>query len=183
MSGKVRVCLIQCACMCARSLQPCLTLFNPMDCSPPGSSVHGILQARILKWVANSFSTDLPDPGIKPRSLMSPALAGGLFTTSATWEVAVSSIRGANASGIIGYPFLLPREEGQPAARTHAARLQLQRRNVSVLPQVFFHAKHLEQAPYVGRWRSHRCSERTLLLTRMIARCAFLRNITWSQWP
>ena len=36
-------------------LQSCPTLCNPMDCSPPGSSVHGILQARILKWVAISF--------------------------------------------------------------------------------------------------------------------------------
>ena len=40
-----------------------------MDCSPPGSSIHGILQARILEWVAIPFSSDLPDPGIKPRSL------------------------------------------------------------------------------------------------------------------
>ena len=37
-----------------------------MDCSPPGSSVHGILQARILEWVAIPFPGDLPDPGIKP---------------------------------------------------------------------------------------------------------------------
>ena len=36
--------------------QSCLTLCNPVDCSPPGSSVHGILQARILEWVAISFS-------------------------------------------------------------------------------------------------------------------------------
>ena len=36
--------------------QSCLTLCNPMDCSPPGSSVHGIFQARILEWVAISFS-------------------------------------------------------------------------------------------------------------------------------
>ena len=47
--------------------QLCLTLCNPMDCSPPGSSVHGISQARILEWVAISFSGDLPNPGIKPR--------------------------------------------------------------------------------------------------------------------
>ena len=39
-------------CMCAESLQSCLTLCDPMDCSPPGSSVHGALQARILEWVA-----------------------------------------------------------------------------------------------------------------------------------
>ena len=35
-----------------KSLQSCLTLCDPLDCSPPGSSVHGILQARILEWVA-----------------------------------------------------------------------------------------------------------------------------------
>ena len=44
--------------------QSCPTLWNPMDCSPPGSSIHGILQARILEWA----SGDLPDPGIEPRS-------------------------------------------------------------------------------------------------------------------
>ena len=47
-----------------------------MDCGLPDSSVHGILQARILEWVAISFS--FPDPGIEPTSL---ALAGGFFTT------------------------------------------------------------------------------------------------------
>ena len=43
-----------------------LTLCEPMDCSLPGCSVHGILQARILQWVAIPFR-DLPDPGIEPR--------------------------------------------------------------------------------------------------------------------
>ena len=37
--------------------QSCLTLSDPMDCSPPGSSAHGIFQARILEWVAIAFST------------------------------------------------------------------------------------------------------------------------------
>ena len=40
----------------AKSLQSCLTLCDPMDCSPPGSPVPGILQARTLEWVAISFS-------------------------------------------------------------------------------------------------------------------------------
>ena len=44
-------------CMHAKSLQSCLTLLGPMDCSLPGSSVHGILQARILEWIAICFST------------------------------------------------------------------------------------------------------------------------------
>ena len=49
----------------------CQTLCNPIDCSPPGSSVHGILQARILEWVAMPPPGDLPNTGIEPRS---PAL-------------------------------------------------------------------------------------------------------------
>ena len=44
------------SCMHAKLLQSCLTLCNPMDCSLPGSSVHGILQARILEWVVMPFS-------------------------------------------------------------------------------------------------------------------------------
>ena len=46
--------------ICAKSLQSCPTLRNPMDCSLPGSSVHGILQARILEWGAISFSRGSP---------------------------------------------------------------------------------------------------------------------------
>ena len=52
-------------CVCAKSLQSCLTLCNSMDCSPPGFSVHGILQARILEWVAMPPPGELPDPRIK----------------------------------------------------------------------------------------------------------------------
>ena len=54
--------------------QPHPTLFDPMDYSPPGFSVHGILQARVLEWVAISSSWGLPDPGIEPTSPESPAL-------------------------------------------------------------------------------------------------------------
>ena len=52
-----------------------------MDCSPPGSSVQGSLQARVLEWVAISSSGDLSEPRIEPPSAVSPALAGGFFTT------------------------------------------------------------------------------------------------------
>ena len=71
-------------CVCAKSLQSCPTLSDPMDCGSGGSSVHGILQARIPEQVAMPPSGDLLDPGIELESLMSPALAGGFFTTSAT---------------------------------------------------------------------------------------------------
>ena len=75
------------SCVCVKSLQSCRTVCDPVNCSPPGSSVHGILQVRILEWVTMPFSRDLPDPGIEPASLMSPVLAGRFFTTSATWAV------------------------------------------------------------------------------------------------
>ena len=74
----------------AKSVQLCPTLCDAGDCGPPGSSIHGILQAKTLEWVAMSSSRDppgdLPDPGVKPASLKFPALASGLFTTNATWE-------------------------------------------------------------------------------------------------
>ena len=53
---------------------------DPMDCSPPNSSVHGILQARILEWVAKPSSRGLSHPGIKPRS--SALQAGSLLSES-----------------------------------------------------------------------------------------------------
>ncbi|CAI9173085.1 unnamed protein product [Rangifer tarandus platyrhynchus] len=57
---------------------------DPTNCSPPGSSVHGISQARILEWVAILMQAHLPDPGIKPSSPVSPALAGRFFPISTT---------------------------------------------------------------------------------------------------
>ena len=48
--------------------QSCPTLCDPVDCSLPGSSIRGILQARELEWVAISFSRRLSQPGIEPRS-------------------------------------------------------------------------------------------------------------------
>ena len=56
--------------------QSCPTLYNPIDCNPPGSSVHGIYQARTLEWVAFPTLWDLPEPGTEPTSIVSPALAG-----------------------------------------------------------------------------------------------------------
>ena len=53
--------------------QLCLTLCNPMAYSPPGSSVHGIFQARVLEWVAVPPPGDLPDPETELESLTSPA--------------------------------------------------------------------------------------------------------------
>ena len=70
----------------AKSLQLCLTLCNPMDCSPPGSSVSGFSRQEYWSGLPCPLPGDLPNPGIKPASLMSPELASGFFTTRATWE-------------------------------------------------------------------------------------------------
>ena len=51
-----------CVCHAMTTCFSCVRLCNPMDCSPPGSSVHGILQARILEWVAISSSRGSPPP-------------------------------------------------------------------------------------------------------------------------
>ena len=59
--------------------QSCLILCDPVNCSPPGSSVLRMFQARILIRLPFPSSGDLPNPGIEPTSLMSPVLARGLY--------------------------------------------------------------------------------------------------------
>ena len=66
-----------CVLSCFSHVQLCATL----DCSPPVSTVHGILQTEILEWVAMSSLRDLPHSGIKAISPVFPALQGGFFTT------------------------------------------------------------------------------------------------------
>ena len=61
--------------------QLCLTPFDPVDCSPPGSSVHGILQARVPGGLPFPTPRELFGPWIELMSLASSALAGRLFTT------------------------------------------------------------------------------------------------------
>ena len=77
-------------CVLCPVAQSCPTLCDPVDYCPPGSSVHGILQARILEWVAMPSSRGSSQPRDEPKSLKAPALGGGFFTTSATWEADVT---------------------------------------------------------------------------------------------
>ena len=67
--------------MCVCTLSSVQLFCEPMDFSPSGSSVHGIFQIRILKWVLFPPLGNLPDPGMRPMFLISPALAGRFFTT------------------------------------------------------------------------------------------------------
>ena len=83
----VGVCVCVCVCVCVWSCFSCIWLFVTLwTVSPPGSSAHGILQARILEWVPCPPPGDLPNPGIEPTSHTSLALAGGFFTTNTIWE-------------------------------------------------------------------------------------------------
>ena len=74
---------VWCSCMLSH-LQSCPTLYDPMDCSTAGSSVYGDSPGKNTGVGCHDFL--LSDPGIKPASLTSPELAGGFFTTNATWE-------------------------------------------------------------------------------------------------
>ena len=77
---------------CVLVTQSCLTLCDPMNCSPPGSSVHGILQARILEWFVMPSARGSSQPRDKPMSLTFRALADRFFTTNATYCVSCSVV-------------------------------------------------------------------------------------------
>ena len=64
-------------------IQSCLTLCDPMDCSPPGSSVHGIFQARVLEWLPTSFSRESSRPWDQTQV---SCTAGRFFTNWANRE-------------------------------------------------------------------------------------------------
>ena len=78
------MCVCVCVCVCVKSLQLCLTLYNPRDCSLPGFSIHGILQTH---WSGLPFPSpeDLPDQGSNLHFLR--LLHAGFSSTSTTWDV------------------------------------------------------------------------------------------------
>ena len=76
--------LLNCGCVCVFSVMS--NSLWPMDCSPLGSSVHGIFQARILEPVSISYIRASSQPRDRTASLAPPELAGRFFTTSATWR-------------------------------------------------------------------------------------------------
>ena len=76
--------------MSAESFQSCLTLCALGEGNPPSCSVHEDSPGKNTGVRCCRPPGDLPDPGIEPESLISPALAGGFFTTSVTWEAHLS---------------------------------------------------------------------------------------------
>ena len=83
---KIKYILCVCVCVCIKTLHLRPTLCNPMDCSLLIGDPLSMGFSRQEYWSVFPcpFPRDLPDPGIKPPSFTSPALAGGFFTTSAT---------------------------------------------------------------------------------------------------
>ena len=67
-------------CSVAVVMSNCIDCCNPVDCSPPGSSVHGILQTRIVKWIAMPFSKGSSQPGSRDRVSCISDIAGRFFT-------------------------------------------------------------------------------------------------------
>ena len=69
--------------------QSCLTLCDPVDCIPPGSSFHGILQARIVEWVAISFSRE----SSQPRDRTQVSCIAGRFFNCLSYHVSLHFLR------------------------------------------------------------------------------------------
>ena len=86
-------------CVCAQLLHLCPTLWDPMDCSPPGSSVHGILQARILEWIAMPSSRGPSQP--RDRTQLS-CLTDSLLAESPR---KVTSMVSFNSNSVLQYLF------------------------------------------------------------------------------
>ena len=133
---------LRCEYVPAKSPQSCPTLCDSTGWSLPHFSVHGILQERTLKWVAMPSSRGLFLIQGSNLSLMSPALAGGFFTTSATWEAPRGKLKGCQESrrnprerlgpGATGLQWL--RSASQPCNPLQVGRAVGKFRKLTVLP-------------------------------------------------
>ena len=85
-SGLVNCCTIKRVSMCAKSLQPCLTICNPMDGIGQTALSMGFFRQEYCSGLPSPPLGDLPDPGIELPPLTSPASAGRFFSSSATWH-------------------------------------------------------------------------------------------------
>ena len=98
--------------MHAKSGQSCPSLCDPMDCSPPDSSVHGILQARIPAYSALPSPSPgmgyLSNPGVEPTTFTFPALAGGFFSTSTTQHKTTTVTKGHGIFNSYAFLCMIP---------------------------------------------------------------------------
>ena len=85
--GIVCMCMCVCVCVCVHAhAQSCPTLCDPMDCSLPGSSLHGISQARILQWIAISSSRVSSWPRDQTCIIFNSCTTSGFFTAEPPWR-------------------------------------------------------------------------------------------------
>ena len=117
-----------------------------MDCSPAGSSVHAILQARIQSGSPWPPPGDLPHPGTEPAPLMSPALVGRFFTTSASWEVLSFSNRSINTRDAWGKGHVLISEQ----MRCTPLPGKIFRSHHMAVP--YYLLPHSQQCPCLSAW-------------------------------
>ena len=97
------------ALLCCLVTQPCSIIYNPKDCSLPDSSVHGLLQARILEWVAISSSRESSWPGHWTCISRGSCIAGGFFTTEPPGKLLCSSFHFfLTAASMEFLPFKVP---------------------------------------------------------------------------
>ena len=107
--GWERVCVYVCVCervcvyVCGLVAQSCPTLCNSMDCSPPGSSVYGISQARILQWVSFPSPRDLPDSGIEPGSPECLLHRTQILVPLSHWRWIKCKLTSHHSNKILGY--------------------------------------------------------------------------------
>ena len=87
---------IICVNMCAKSPQLCSTFCDPMDCSPPGSSVHGMLHSRILEWVVRPYFKGSSWPRDRTYIPCVTCIAGGCFTAEPLGKPYVKIVKRIN---------------------------------------------------------------------------------------
>ena len=105
--------------------QSYLILCNPMDCSPPVSFSHGILQARILEWVATSYSRRSSWPRDWTQVSCVSCTAGRFFSTSATWKTQDGATAAAAAKPLQSSPTLCDPIDGSPPGSPAPGILQV----------------------------------------------------------
>ena len=99
--------MLHACCVYAKSLQLCPTLCDPLDCSPSGSSAHGILQARILEWVAMPSSRGSSQPMDQNCISGGSCIAGGFFTAEPPGKPWCTYLHVANLCEVISECFNL----------------------------------------------------------------------------
>ena len=122
----------------AKLLQSCPILCDPMDRGPQGSPVQGILQARVLHWVAVPSSRGSSQPGVKPASLTAPALAGGFLPLAPPGKprppYTSQQVKNGCLSAMKGNTIRIPAAFSPPTVRCLLCVLSLLENNSSCSP-------------------------------------------------